>query len=133
MIILDTHVLVWLDEGNSKLGKSALQKIDRSLPSGELGVATISFWEVAMLVNKGRIDMHTDLSIWRSELINAGLKEIPLLGTTAIRSAELNSFHGDPADRIIVATAIENSATLITADKKILSWEGSLHVLDARL
>jgi PIN domain nuclease of toxin-antitoxin system len=59
--------------------------------------------------------------------------EIPLQGTTAVRAGQLQMFHGDPADRIIVATAIENGATLVTADEKILSWEPLRQKIDARL
>jgi len=133
MLILDTHVLIWLAEGNSRLGKSALKCIDQSLADDQLGVGTISFWETAMLVEKGRLTIKTDLGIWRTELLGAGLIEIPLRGTTAIRAAQLEHFHGDPADRMIMATAIENSASLVTADEKILSWDGFDHAIDARL
>lgn len=133
MLLLDTHVLVWLDEGNPRLGKTALQTINESLASGQLGVATISFWEVAMLIDKQRLSMQTELADWRFELLQAGLLEIPLRGTTAIRAGQLPLFHGDPADRLIVATAIENGATLITADEKILSWKQLNQKIDARL
>jgi PIN domain nuclease of toxin-antitoxin system len=133
MLILDTHVLIWMDEGNSRLGKFALNRIDESLATGQLCVATISFWETAMLVEKGRLTMETELGLWRTELLKAGLIEIPLVGTTAIRAGQLESFHGDPADRMIVATAIENSATLMTGDEKILSWNQFQHTIDARV
>ena len=133
MLILDTHVLVWLDEGSPRLGKSALQTINQALTSGQLGVATISFWEIAMLIEKQRLTINAELDIWRSDLLQAGLLEIPLLGTTAIRAAQLQLFHGDPADRIIVATAIENTATLMTADEKILSWNQFQQKIDARM
>lgn len=133
MLLLDTHVLIWLDEGNPRLGKTALQSIDESLATGQLGVATISFWEVAMLVEKQRLIMKTELDVWRSDLLQTGLLEIPLRGTTAIRAGQLQMFHGDPADRMIVATAIENAATLMTADKKILSWNQFQQKIDARL
>lgn len=133
MLLLDTHVLVWLDEGNPRLGKTALQTINDSLTSGQLGVATISFWEVAMLIEKQRLTMQTELADWRFELLQAGLLEIPLRGTTAIRAGQLPLFHGDPADRMIVATAIENGATLMTADEKILSWNQLNEKIDARL
>ncbi len=133
MLLLDTHVLVWLDEGNPRLGKIALQTINESLASGQLGVATISFWEVAMLLEKQRLTMQTELAEWRFELLQAGLLEIPLRGTTAISAAQLPLFHGDPADRIIIATSIENGATLMTADEKILSWNQSHAKIDARL
>ena len=133
MLLLDTHVLVWLDEGSPRLGKTALQIINESLATGQLGVATISFWEVAMLVEKQRLVMKTELDVWRSDLLQTGLLEIPLRGTTAIRAGQLQLFHGDPADHMIVASAIENGATLMTADEKILSW-GQFHLkIDARL
>jgi len=133
MLLLDTHVLVWLDEGSSRLGKTALQIINESLATGQLGVATISFWEIAMLVEKQRLVMTTELDVWRSDLLQTGLLEIPLRGTTAIRAGQLHLFHGDPADRIIVASAIENGATLMTADEKILSWSQFHQKIDARL
>lgn len=85
-----------------------------------------------MLIAKGRLSMKAELDMWRTALLNAGLVEIPLQGLTAIRAGQLTAFHGDPADRMIVATAIENSAALMTADEKILSWGGCSPVIDAR-
>lgn len=126
MLLLDTHVIVWLDEGNPRLGTEALRAIDTALGTGQLGVASISFWEIAMLVRKKRLHMQTEFDVWRRELLQNGLLEVPLQGSTALRAAQLQAFHGDPADRIIVATALEHSATLVTADKKILDW-GKLH------
>ncbi len=132
MILLDTHALVWLDEGNSKLGKQALSLIDQSLQSKTLFVASISFWEIAMLVAKGRLEMQMSVALWRQSLIENGLQEIALNGNIAIQSALLTNFHGDPADRIIVATAIESTLTLCTADQQILSWEQNLLRCDTR-
>ena len=123
MLILDTHVLVWLDEGNPRLGREAQQAIDTALASGQLGVASISFWEIAMLVRKERLHIRIELDAWRRDLLQNGLLEIPLQGSTALRAGQLQAFHGDPADRMIVATALERSATLVTADQKILEWD----------
>jgi len=131
MILLDTHTLVWLDEGNERLGKQSLSLINEAFKSEKLFVSAISFWEVAMLVEKGRLDMQIDVDSWRQQLIANGLQEISLAGNTAIHSALLKDFHGDPADRMIVATAIHLTATLCTADKKILSWDNDLLRLDA--
>ena len=133
MLLLDTHVLVWLDEASPRLGTEALQAINRALASGQLGVASISFWEIAMLARKRRLDIRIELDVWRFELLQSGLLEIPLQGSTSLRAGQLQEFHGDPADRMIVATAIEHSATLVTADQKILAW-GNLHQkIDASL
>lgn len=133
MILLDTHALVWLDEGNERLGKKSLALMDKALKSGELFVAAISFWEVAMLVEKGRLEMQMEVDVWRQSLINNGLQEAALTGKTAIRSALLVDFHGDPADRMIVATAIHLAASLCTADEQILLWQQKLVRVDARL
>ncbi len=133
MLLLDTHVLIWLDEGSSRLGTDALQVINKALATGQLGVTAISFWEIAMLIEKQRLTFQIELDVWRAELLQTGLQEIPLQGSTAIRAGQLKSFHGDPADRMIVATAIENSATLITADEKILLWNQLHQKIDARL
>ena len=133
MLFLDTHVLVWLDEGSPQLGAEALQTINRALASGQLGVASISFWEVAMLVSKKRLDIRIELDVWRLELLQNGLLEIPLQGSTALRAGQLQEFHGDSADRMIVATTIEHSATLVTADQKILDWGNLRQKIDASL
>ncbi len=132
MILLDTHTLVWLDEGNIRLGKKALSLIDQALQSKELFVSSITFWEVAMLVEKGRLNMQMSVALWRKSLLENGLQEIALSGNIAIQSAILKEFHGDPADRMIVATAIESTMTLCTADTKIILWEQSLLRCDAR-
>ena len=131
MLVLDTHALVWLDEGNPRLGAKALQTINKALASGQLCVASISFWEIAMLVRKKRLDIQIELDVWRIELLQNGLREIPLQGSTALRAGQLQAFHCDPADRMIVATALENSATLITADRKILDWDKLHQKIDA--
>jgi len=132
MILLDTHALVWLSEGNSKLGKESLSLIDNALKVNELFVSSISFWEAAMLVEKGRLTMDSSVSEWRSNLMKHGLQEIPLTGDIAIESAQLIDFHGDPADRMIVATAIKSTVNLCTADQKILDWNHDLLRVNAK-
>ena len=131
MLLLDTHALIWLVEGNRRLGSVALEKINQALADGQLAVASISFWEIAMLVEKGRLEFNIELDVWRHDLLQNGLQEFPLTGAAAIRAGQLENFHGDPSDRMIVATAIENSAVLITADRKILQWERLQQKFDA--
>ena len=69
MLILDTHVLVWLDEGSPRLGNECLQTINQALAAGQLGVASISFWEIAMLVTKERLDFRIERDVWRQSNI----------------------------------------------------------------
>jgi len=132
MILLDTHTLVWLSEGNDKLGERSLSLINKALKSKELFVSPITFWEVAMLVEKKRLKMSLSVELWRKELLDYGLQEIPLNGKIAIQSAILPNFHGDPADRMIVATAINTSLTLCTADDEILDWQSQLTRINAK-
>jgi len=131
MIVMDTHILVWLDQGNSLLGQSARSELDNALKSESLAVSAITFWELSMLQRKGRIQLPSIRS-WRNEMSDMGLMEIPVDGECGINSNELTDFHPDPADRLIVATAMKNDATLITADERILNWGGKLRRLDGR-
>lgn len=125
MILLDTHVLIWMDAGSSRLGSKALQAIDMALGEEELLVSAISFWEVSMLCAKGRLRIDQDLVQWRAELLAGGLREIPITGGVGIRANQLESFHGDPADRLIVSSALTEGATVATADREILMWAES--------
>ncbi|MEA3469081.1 MAG: type II toxin-antitoxin system VapC family toxin [Thermodesulfobacteriota bacterium] len=133
MYLVDTHVLVWLEYGSERLGNIARDVIDSALQERKLAVSAISFWEIAMLMQKRRIFFETDIGVWRRELLLNGLREISVNGSVAIRAGQLKKMHGDPADRLIVATALEDSATLVTADKKILDWQDLPFKLDASL
>lgn len=130
MILLDTHVLVWLRMGEARLGTKARREIDRAWQSGEVGVSAISFWEIAMLKDRGRIEFPEDLGLWRREQLEQGLVEIAVDGEIGIRAASLADFHADPADRLIVATALAGHR-LVTADERILGWTGHLSRLRA--
>ena len=130
MILLDTHVLLWLRAGDPALGSRAQKKVNRAWDDGDLGVSAISFWEVEMLRAKGRISLSDDILTWRRRLLEQGLLEIAVDGQIGIRAARLTAFHGDPADRIIVATALAGHR-LVTADARILRWDGQLNSLSA--
>ena len=132
MIVLDTHVLVWLDGGTGELGDEAATRIDHEFATDNVAVSAISFWEVAMLVAKGRLEISRPLDLWRDELLEAGICEVPVDGRIGVRAAELPDFHGDPADRLIVATALSAGSALVTADQRILGWRQPLQVVDAK-
>ena len=131
MILLDTHVLIWQEQGDLRLGPQTRRVIARALQEDRTAVSAISFWEVGMRVQKGRLDLLFDLGVWRRDLLDRGLIEIPVDGGIATRAGLLPNIHGDPADRIIVATALEGHQ-LVTSDGKILRWSGPLSRLDAR-
>jgi len=132
VIVLDTHVLVWLTEGRAELGRRARRQADAALAAGKLAASAITFWEIAMLHEKGRLRLRQPLAAWRSELLDAGLLELAITGDIGIEAAGLPGLHPDPADRLIIATASIKRATLLTADERILSWSGPLYTQDAR-
>lgn len=101
------------------------------LQEGTLAASAFSFWEIALLRDKGRMNLLQDVRAWRSQLLRDGLNKIPIDGDIAFRANRLHDFHADPADRIIVATAL-GGHSLVTADDHILNWSGQLRRVDAR-
>lgn len=130
-VLLDTHALLWLSFEPERLGKGSKRLIERARAEQALAVSAVAFWETALLVNRGRVQLNDSLLAWRQAVLRLGIREVPLDGFLAIESVSLMPFHGDPADRFIVATAIDEEATLITADERILAWEGALERQDA--
>jgi PIN domain nuclease of toxin-antitoxin system len=132
LILLDTHALLWLESGSERLGSRTRRLVDRALADEALGVSAITFWEIGMLIAKERLTLARPAERLRAELLGSGLVELPLTGDAALAAARLQSFHADPADRLIVATALASSATLVTADSRILDWPGRVKRQDAR-
>lgn len=123
MILLDTHVLVRYMCNEGRLGKRTLSTIDRAVAKDELFVSAISFWEVATLVARGRLELDTTVAAFRDLAIRNGAREQVLDGDIATLAGELPDAHGDPADRMLVATAIIRGLMLVTADAVLLDWE----------
>ena len=132
-LVLDTNALIWLREGSSELGDRAKALTDKALYRGDLYVSTISFWEVGMLVAKRRMEIMGSVWSWRDRIIADGAKEIPISGPIAIASTEFGEgLPADPADRIIVATAMTIGGSLLTSDVPLLRWDSELVRHDAR-
>lgn len=120
MLLLDTHVLVWLDQGSDFLGNRARRLIEEAYHQEEVGVATVSFWEIGMLMEQERLEFDGQLPEWRVALLNSGFQEIPADGSIALVAAGLRNFAGDPVDRLIAATTLAEEARLVTADDRLL-------------
>ena len=131
MILLDTQVLLWVRFGYGNLGRRARSAVNRAQRNGNAAVSTITFWEIAMLHQKGKLTLLSDIPAWRESLLRDGLVEIPVDGAIAARAGLLPNLHGDPADRLILATAL-GGHQLITADARLLEWPGAVARLDAR-
>ena len=122
MIILDTHIWIWWVSKNSKLTQSH-QKYIRQYSSQELGVSIISCWEVAKLVEKNRLDLSIGVDRWLEKATNyPNVRLLDLTIPIIVQSTQLEGFHNDPADQIIVATAKVYNCPLLTADNKIINY-----------
>jgi PIN domain nuclease of toxin-antitoxin system len=124
LLLLDTHVWLWLVGGAEPLGRNVLSAVEDAARRGRIRVSVISVWEVAMLESKGRIRLAMDCLVWVQEALSApGTSLVPLTPEIAVESSRLSGdFHGDPADRILVATARLLGATLLTRDERILAY-----------
>jgi PIN domain nuclease of toxin-antitoxin system len=122
VILLDTHVATWFAMDDEALGKQSRMMADTALAEDRLAISAISFWEIALLVAKGRLALRRSAAELRNQLLQAGVIELPLTGDIALLAVNLQHLHGDPADRFIMATAVAHDATLITADNTLLRW-----------
>lgn len=132
IVWLDTHTVVWFTEGHERLGKQSTTLISQAVQDRQLYVSAVSFWEVAMLSQKQRLQLTLSVMAWRNKLLTNGFRELPLTGEIAILATQLPNFHADPADRFNTATAVLAEAILVTADNLILTWTGSLYRQDAQ-
>lgn len=127
MIVLDTHTLLWWASGDSaQLSQAAQQALAAEMQAdgGQIMVSSISAWELAMLVARERVALAMDVEAWLDVVGQIEqVRFVPVDNTIAIKSTLLpGEFHKDPADRIIVATARQLSAPLLTADEKIRAY-----------
>jgi PIN domain nuclease of toxin-antitoxin system len=130
-LLIDTHYWIWLQFGTrERLTSSHLALINDTAAQGNLYLSVMSVWEVAMLESKGRLDLYTSCEQWVKEaLAMPGLTLAPITPAIAIESTRLpGTFHGDPADRIIVSTARALKARLLTSDKNIRAYARQRHV-----
>jgi PIN domain nuclease of toxin-antitoxin system len=119
VILLDTHVLVWLAGARERLSATAQKAIDSSQ---ELAISMASVQEIAYLVARGRLAMDRPVETWIGDALN--VHEVRALAPTvsvSLRAGSLDpvEFHGDPVDRLIYATAVEHDSRLISADGRL--------------
>jgi PIN domain nuclease of toxin-antitoxin system len=124
VIVLDTHALVWWANDPAELSDAARTAIDAAAETKSVYVSCISSWELALLSERGRLKLALDVRDWiaRCEALPF-LTFVPVSSAIAVESVRLSDFpHADPADRIIVATAMSLGARLVTRDEKIRSY-----------
>ena len=120
MILVDTHVVVWLAFDQAQLSKDAKEAINDARRSGEgLSISDITLLELTTLSNKGRIRLDISLESFLSE-VEARFVVLPISGRACVRMLGLPvAYPKDPADRIIGATALVEGLSLLTADREI--------------
>lgn len=135
LILLDTHVLVWAVDGDRRLGTNAAAAIEQARRSDRIGISAITPWEIALLAERGRLRLTQDVGEWIDAALNAqGVDVLPIEPAIAVASVRLpGTFHADPADRLIIATARHWRTPLATADRAIAAYasDGHLRVIDA--
>ena len=127
MILLDTHILVWTVTGDtSKLPEPLMKEVDHAVARGAAAVSAATFWELEVKRRKVRAGLPPlpPIKGLRSAALAEGLREVPVSGSLWIEAVSLTDegFHRDPADQLIVATAIRHGHQLLTMDNRIMNW-----------
>ena len=133
-MLLDTNVLLRLVTDNPHIGESFKQAVETGLDNGDVAVSAVTFMETTRLHHHRRIDLGCHPATWRRERLMSGLLEIPIDGDLAVESVLLmnSGFHRDPADQLIVATAMRTGMELATFDAAIQDWASRTRLIALR-
>jgi len=121
-LLLDTHIALWLDSGDERLSAATRRLIDQCWQNGgTILLSAVTAWEIALLVDAGRIDLDLPVDAWIERFVaRPGVEGVPLSLAAASRSYRLHHLDDrDPADRLLIATAIELDCPLVTYDERI--------------
>jgi PIN domain nuclease of toxin-antitoxin system len=124
MIVLDTHAWIWFISNPENLSKQAEKAVNKAVKDKSVLISSISAWELALLVKKKRLKLTLEVTDWiaKSERLPF-MQFVPVTNSIAVKSVNLPTLlHPDPADRIIIATALSAGAPLITKDRKLLDY-----------
>ena len=124
-LLLDTHIALWLDSGDDRLRASSRALIEECWQNGgTILVSSVTAWEIALLVDTRRIDLDIPIEQWFERFVDRpGIEVVPLSYRAACRCYRLPHLeHRDPADRLLIATAIELTCPLVTYDQRIAGF-----------
>lgn len=120
VLLLDTHALLWWQAGGERLSRRARSAIDAAT---SILISPISAWEIGTLLAKGRVGLDRPLMHWIDLLFRSDrIESLELTPLIAAQASSLDAFHGDPADRMIYASALFYQCPLVTKDDKIRSY-----------
>jgi PIN domain nuclease of toxin-antitoxin system len=121
MVILDTHALYWwINRTPGKLGQQQLDVIETA---ESLAISVMTCWEMAWLVKHGRIELKLPVTEWLDQVEKYGVDVIPVTRSIVERAVSFPEHHKDPVDRIIIATAIESQARLVSVDSRFPEYQ----------
>ena len=120
--LFDTHALIFWNN-NESVSEEFIRFFDNQANKGNLYISSISFWEIALLVKKGRMSM-SNVHGWKNEILsNTNILLIEPSASEMIHSTLLPDHHKDPFDRLLIAQANQNSLRIVTKDRKIDKYE----------
>jgi len=126
-LLLDTHLLLWAAGQPNRLSAKARRLIDS--PANELLFSAASIWEVAVKRGLGRTDFQADPRLLRRGLLDNGYSELPILSGHVVAIDSLPPIHKDPFDRLLVAQAVVEGITLLTADSMVVQYPGPIRIV----
>lgn len=127
LLLLDTHLLLWAALDDARLPPGARTLIED--PGHDLLFSAASIWEVVMKAGLGRADFTLDARVLRGGLMAAGYRELPITAEHAVALMRLPTLHRDPFDRILLAQAETEGATLLTADRALGQYPGPVRLV----
>ena len=123
-LLLDTHVLLWAAAGSPRLTEKALALLTH--PQHERLYSVVSLWEIVIKSGLQRDDFSVDAAELREGLLRNDYAELPILGPHALHAARLPALHKDPFDRLLVAQALAEGLTLVTADATVAAYSAAI-------
>ena len=126
-LLLDTHILIWAASEPERLSRTAASVIEDV--SNEIVFSAVSLWEIAIKTGRGRDDFQVDAGLFRRNLFDNGYTEIAVTGAHATALANLPPLHKDPFDRMLVAQAMIEGLTLVTADPAVAKYPGAIRLV----
>ena len=123
-LLLDTHVFLWAAGKDDRLSPAARRLLER--PGNELVFSAASLWEVALKRQGGKRDFGAEPAVLRRTLLESGYIELPITGIHAAATSALPPLHKDPFDRLLLAQAMTEGMTLVTADKVLSRYPGPI-------
>lgn len=121
-LLLDTHILLWAAGQDDRLSPTVRRMLER--PGNDLVFSAASLWEVALKRQGGKGDFAAEPAVLRRRFLDNGYVELPITGIHVAATSALPPIHKDPFDRLLLAQAICEGITLVTADKTLASYPG---------